>query len=80
MRRFRCHKCIEENPELTNEIMGIVSMELFIILDLLLFTVFLGILLHAATLDFRIYCFVPIGFFAFFYMILKFVIFPLNKS
>ncbi|MFE4239901.1 hypothetical protein [Peribacillus butanolivorans] len=62
---------LHEHRELAEEVLDIYSLKVFIILDLLLFSIFFGILLHPLLTSLWLNFFLPFLFFTTFTVILQ---------
>ncbi|WP_285766064.1 hypothetical protein [Peribacillus sp. SI8-4] len=64
---------LNEQREIAEEVLDIYSLNVFIILDLLLFSIFLGILLHPLLPSLWLNLLLPAGFFLSFTALLQFL-------
>jgi hypothetical protein len=62
---------LKHHPELAVEVLDIYSLKIFLYLDLLLFSFFLGFLLYSLVESVVVIFFIPLLFFIFFMIILE---------
>ncbi|WP_028391471.1 hypothetical protein [Bacillus cihuensis] len=73
MRRVNKQELLRLHPELADEVLDVFNLEVFIYLDLVIFSIFLGLLLHPLIQSFLWSIFIPLFFFIFFFIVFQII-------
>ncbi|KMY50495.1 hypothetical protein AC625_14100 [Peribacillus loiseleuriae] len=73
MRRVNKQELLRLHPELADEVIDVFNLEVFIYLDLFIFSLFLGLLLHPLIDSVLWSIFVPLCFFIFFFIVFQII-------